>query len=386
MPWITEVIESRQRALELLSLGLSGSQVSAAMGVSRQTIQKWKKRYAEEGSVGLTDRSHAPLEHPNKVSREMERLVVKFRKRYGDGPRKLQKYLIEQYEGDEAVPAASSIGRILKRHGLVETRRVRRRKSLPAEDSGLTVATEPNDIWCIDFKGEFDVGGTLCYPLTVTDAFSRFAIATKAERGTKGEPVARALMRCFRRYGLPKVIRSDNGSPFVSYRAPRRLSRLSVQWLRLGIRPEPIDPGRPYQNGTHERYHKTLKAKTAKPPAVNFAAQQKRFDRFLTYYNHERPHESLAMRRPSELYTVSPRSCPKQIPDIEHKGAQLIRRVNNEGRVGLRGRAFILSTTLAGETVGITEIQDDIYEVTFGYLAVAHISFRETPPRILPLR
>jgi len=245
MPWATNVIESRRYAMELLSGGMSAGQVAVAVGVSRQTIQKWKKRKEHEGEDGLIDRSHAPLTHPFAVSQEMERLVLRFRRRYREGPRKLRVYLLEQHP-DKQIPAASTIGRILKRHDLTE-KRLKPSKQLNAPPTSLTEPAKPNDVWCIDFKGEFEVGGRRCYPLTVTDGFSRYAIVTKAQTGLSRIPVQACLWRAFGRYGLPKVIRTDNGLPFAAFKAPLRLSKLAVQWIRLGIRVERIDPGKPYQ-------------------------------------------------------------------------------------------------------------------------------------------
>lgn len=384
MPWRTDVVESRLYAMELLAEGLSAGQVAEAVGVSRQTIQKWKKRLASEGKRGLLDRSHAPLEHPYEVSRRMEKLVLKARRKYGEGPRKLRFYLGEDYP-DERIPAASTIGRILKAHGLTEhrpTQRIHR----PSQPSPLTEAKRPNDVWCIDFKGEFEVGGRLCYPFTVTDAFSRYVIATHAGFNTGGKRVYACLWRAFRRFGLPRVIRSDNGPPFVGRNAPRGLSRLSVRWVRLGIQPERIEPGKPQQNGRHERFHKSLKHATANPPATSLPAQQKRFDRYRVHFNDHRPHESLEMKRPAELYTPSERSRPDSVPPIEHPGVQRILCVSGDGRIHFRGNELHLSKALVYETVGITEIHDDLYEVTYGGLLLAHLSYRHPEPRVLTFR
>lgn len=367
--------------MELLDAGLSAGEVGAAVGVSRQTIQKWKKRRELEGEAGLADRSHAPVEHPYAVSREVERLVLRLRRRYREGPRKLRHYLLEQLPAGR-VPAASTIGRILDRHGLTEKRPSRRRYSR-APQPPLSEAKQPNDIWCIDFKGEFEVGHRLCYPFTMTDAFSRYALTTKAEPGTAGKPVQASLWRAFREHGLPRAIRCDNGPPFVGYNAPLGLSRLSATWVRLGIRIERIEPGKPQQNGTHERFHKTLKQRTASPPAKTFAAQQKRFDRYRKHYNEHRPHEALGMRRPADLYGPSDRPCPDCVPAIEHPNAQRVLKVSGDGRIHFRSSELHITKALIGETVGITEVRDDIYEVTYGPLSLAHLDFRSQEPRAL---
>lgn len=377
-------MEDRQFAMKLLAEGVSVAHAARTVGVSRQTIHKWKKRLAAEGPAGLQDRSHAPLEHPDAVTPEIERLVVKFRRRYREGPRKLRKYLLEAH-ADKRIPAASTIGRILAKRGMVELR-PRNRRHVRTLPSPLVEPREPNDVWCIDFKGEFDVGGRLCYPFTVTDGFSRFAITTRAQTGTASKPVAECLWRAFRRYGLPNTIRSDNGVPFVAVNAPRGLSRVSVLWIRLGIGIERIEPGKPYQNGRHERFHKSLKDRTARPPADTFAAQQKRFDRFRIHYNQHRPHEALEMQSPAAVYRPSPRPCPDHVPAIEHPGVQRIVNVSSEGRIHFRAGELHISKALIGESVGITEIQDDLYEVTYGPISLAHVSYRAPEPQVLTFR
>lgn len=384
MPWATNVVDSRRYAMELLEEGLSAGQVAQALGVSRQTVQKWKKRKAEEGDAGLEDRSHAPHEHPYAVNEQMVRLVIKMRRKYKEGPRKLRRYLLEEHP-DKRVPAASTIGRILKCHGMTE-KRTPRRPHTRVTPSPLVEPTGPNDVWCIDFKGEFNVGRRLCYPLTVTDAYSRYVIATNARTGTASKPVQAYLWRAFRRYGLPTVIRSDNGPPFAAYNAPCGLSQLSALWIRLGIHVERTEPGKPYQNGRHERFHKSLKHRTAAPPARTFGAQQKRFDRYRLHYNERRPHEALGMRSPAELYVPSSRPCPRTIPPIEHPQAQRIVSVFSDGRVSFRSAEFHVTKALRGQTVGLTEFEDDLYEVTYGPLCLAHVSFRGSEPRVLTFR
>lgn len=371
--------------MRLLAAGMSANEVGSAVGVSRQTIQKWKKRYSEEGDAGLIDRSHAPKEHPRGVSSEVERLVVKYRRKYKDGPRKLRMYLLEDHP-DKPIPAASTIGRILTRHGLTEPSPPRRRRQPSGIAPRLTLPSEPNDVWCIDFKGEFEVNRTLCYPLTVTDDFSRFALLVRGQTSVSGLLVEEHLWRAFRQYGLPSVIRSDNGPPFASYNAPRRLSRLATIWVRLGIEVERIDPGKPSQNGRHERFHKTLKHATARPPAKTFDAQQKRFDRFRRHYNERRPHEALGMRTPADIYVASHRSCPPRLPPIEHPTAQRVLKVSKDGRVEFRSTKFRISKALAGQTVGLTETNDDLWVVTYGPITVAHLSFQGKIPEAIAIR
>ena len=255
--------------MDLLKRGLGPVEVGRLCGVSRQTIHKWWTRYESDGEEGLEERSRAPHEHALAVSPEMRRRVIGLRRRYKEGPRKLRVYLLR--EGlEEKVPAASTIGRILRQEGLSEPRTKRRRAPGSSVYKELTEPNEPNDIWTVDFKGEFLVGGHKCYPLTVQDRFSRMLLAIRSHSGTYAKTTNAALVRAFRTYGLPWGIRVDNGTPFVSCTSPAGLTQVSVLWVRLGIELERTRPGKPCDNGRHERLHKSLKHHTAKLELTRF--------------------------------------------------------------------------------------------------------------------
>jgi transposase InsO family protein len=240
----------------------------------------------------------------------------------------------------------------------------------------LAPITRPNEVWTTDFKGEFRTGdGVYCYPLTLRDGFSRYVLRCDA-LVSKGTPdVRRRFERAFAEYGLPDRIRSDNGGPFA---APglTRLSRLSVWWVRLGIVPERIAPGHPEQNGSHEQFHRVLKAETARPPAPTLSAQQRRFQRFCQEYNAVRPHEALADERPAHCYRPSPRRLPTQLPSISYPGHYEVRRVSSCGTVSWRNRPLYLTEVLAGEDVGFEEVDDAIWLVTFATIRLARFDER----------
>lgn len=243
-------------------------------------------------------------------------------------------------------------------------------------DAGLTAARAPNDVWSTDFKGEFRVlSGELCYPLTAQDVQSRYVIGTTALSLTAGVPVQIAFTRHFEEYGLPLVIRSDNGVPFASPTAIGRLSKLSVWWIRLGIRPERIEVGQPQQNGTHERMHKTLKAETTRPPGSSLTDQQRRFDHFRHEFNSERPHESLDQETPASRYTASARVFPSRLPEMIYPAHFDVRTVSQAGAINFRSRRFQLSTALTNEEIGLEETDEDMWTVSFGPLILGTLHY-----------
>jgi transposase InsO family protein len=261
-----------------------------------------------------------------------------------------------------AWPAASTIGELLRREGLSEPRRQRRR-AMPRQQPFLDVQAA-NDVWCADFKGWFRTAdGARCDPLTITDAHSRFLLDCQIVPPT-GEGVEPRFMRAFREHGLPLAIRTDNGPPFASTGAGG-LSRLSVGWLKLGIKLERIDPGQPQQNGRHERMHRTLKAETSRPPAPNLRQQQRRFDRFRQDYNQERPHEALGQTPPAQQYHASPRPYPEHIPEPWYDADHAVRQVRSTGEVKWGGDYIFISETLVGEPVGIAETEQGDWLVRF---------------------
>jgi len=333
-------------------------------GISRKTGYKLMGRYAREGADGLKDRSRAPLHHPNEVDAALEERIVALRRaRPRWGPRKLLARLMT-VEPAVGWPAASTIGGILKQHGLVVPRR--RRGVTPADLSPFVACTGPNAAWCVDFKGWFRTGdGRRCDPLTISDAFSRYLLRCQAVRRPNECQVRPLFEATFREYGLPRAIRSDNGPPFAS-RAAGGLSRLSVWWIKLGIRAERITPGRPAENGRHERMHRTLKEEACMPPAAGRRAQQRRFDEFRRSYNDERPHEALDNATPGSRYEASPRPYPERLPELAYPDAWQIRRVRPSGEIKWRGATIYISQVLADEPIGIEPIDDGAWRLYFG--------------------
>ncbi len=325
----------------------------AAYGISRKTGYKWLGRYREGGEAGLAERSRAPRRHGRAMAPEVAAAIVALRREYPHwGPRKLRAVLMREDPG-VVWPAASTMGDLLRAEGLVPRRRVRRR--LPSPERPFRAAEGPNDVWCIDFKGWFRTGdGARCDPLTISDLWSRYLLAVVIVP-PRTDPVAAAVEAVFRRYGMPLALRSDNGTPFAST-AAGGLSRLSAQWAKAGIALERIEPGRPQQNGRHERMHRTLKAETAKPPAASVAAQQARFDRFRDAFNAVRPHEALGQVPPATLYRPSPRQW-REPEEPVYDPSHAVRRVRPNGCIKWGGAELFVSEALIGESVGIAEIE-----------------------------
>jgi transposase InsO family protein len=317
---------------------------------------------------GLAEGSRAPHRHPNATSVAVVEAVLRAKARRPQyGPAKLQPGPQAPPEIAKAWPAPSTIGGILKRHGLVSARR-RRRRVLPWTQP-FHHCTGPNSVWSTDFKGWFRTGnGRRCDPLTISDAFSRMLLCCEVVARPDYPHVRSAMERTFREYGLPEAIRSDNGSPFASVGAGG-LSPLAVWWVKLGILPERIEPGHPEQNGRHERLHLTLKEATAKPPAPTLAAQKARFAAFRAEYNQERPHQALGQVPPATLYVPSPRAYPGRIEDPRYPEWALVRRVRSNGEIKWKGELLFISEALVGEVVGITEL-DNAWLVSFGPIAL----------------
>jgi len=352
------------------------AEVCGAFGISEKTGYKWLARFAAEGKEGLADRDHTPHTVAHQLAPRVAEQILACRHAHRTwGPRKLRAYLDATRPGT-VWPAPSTIGALLHRHGLVRARRrpgggPRRWAPL---DQPLTRADAPNDVWTTDFKGEFRVGdGAYCYPLTVLDAHSRYLLDCRALASTAGGAVQRIFTRLFHTYGLPRVVRSDNGEPFASPLALSRLSTLAVWWIRLGIRPERIAPGAPQQNGAHERLHKTLKAETTRPAASSAARQQQRFNAFRTEYNTERPHEALGLQVPARCYHASPRAMPAQLPALEYPAHVEIRRVQTTGVIKWRGTPVCLTTVLAGQDVALEPSAVDEWQVSFGPLVLGRV-------------
>ena len=374
MPW-RETCAMTER-LRFVALFEEGSSTMAALcrefGISRKTGYQLLARYAAEGDVGLQDRSHAAHHHPHAVSEMVEEQIVALRARHPTwGARKLRARL----KMDDPVvrwPSASTIGEILHRHGLVVPRR--RRIRTPADPSPFADCTGPNDSWCIDYKGWFRTNdGRRCDPLTISDAHSRYLLRCQAVRRVDTRCARPLLEATFREYGLPLAIRSDNGPPFAS-RGVGGLSRLSVWWIKLGIKPERITPGQPSQNGRHERMHGTLKRDACQPPASTRREQQRRFDDFRRTYNEERPHEALGDVTPSMIYRPSPRPYPARPSELVYPDRWQIRMVHRHGEIRWRGNHIFVGEVLAGEPIALQETDNGSWLVHFGPVLLGSIN------------
>jgi transposase InsO family protein len=350
--------------------GETVAELSREFGISRKTGDKFKQRFKRLGEAGLLDLSRAPKVIPHRTPPEVIKLLVDEKKRFPSwGPKKLKNTLEERLQCE--LPAVSTIGDILERAGLVAKRG--RRRAVPPQPTRLREALAPNDVWCIDYKGQFRLGNrSLCYPLTLTDQRSRFILGCDAMAAISDEEARESCEEIFRRYGLPKAMRSDNGVPFASS-GLANLTRLSAFWLQLGIELERIRPAHPEENGQHERMHRTLKFETTRPPRTNLLQQQERFDEFVEEFNKERPHEALAMKRPAQVYRVSPRKLPPVLPELEYPQHDDTLAVDRAGYVCHRRRRAYLSAALAYLTVGVREEIDGRWLVTFAKLDLGHI-------------
>lgn len=361
-----------QRVLFVRSVRVDGLSISAAcrsFNISRPTGYELLKRFDEVGDAGLIERSRVPRTNPRCVSDWVIAQIVQYKGQHPTwGPKKLRVRLQILHPSLDW-PAVSTFGRILDSAGLVQ--KVNRRT--PPRLGELTQATGSNDVWCMDFKGQFSLsGGPLCYPLTVTDNDSRYLLRCHGLPDTTGANTWPILVGAFREYGLPDVIRSDNGSPFAATSATG-LSRIAVSLIKLGITPERIDPGSPQQNGRHERMHRTLKAEATMPPGSTMASQQAKFDAWRSEYNEERPHEALNMATPASAYTASPRKYPERMPDFEYTDAMTKRKVRMNGCIKWHNREIFISETLIDEVVGLSSIDENRHVVYAGFLPVAVI-------------
>jgi transposase InsO family protein len=372
MPWnVSGVVEKRRQFVaEHESGDMSMAELCRVYGISRETGYAVLRRYRSWGWEGLEEHSRAAERHPNQTPKETEEQVLALRRAHMRwGPRKL-KAVLERDEGERKWPAASTMGGMLAREGLVAAGKKRRRTEPYTQP--LQSAREPNRVWCADFKGWFRTGdGERVDPLTLTDACSRYLLRCQAVERTNTERTKAIFEAAFREYGMPQAIRTDNGAPFAS-RAIAGLSRLSVWWIKLGIRPERIAPGHPEQNGRHERMHRTLKQETASPPAPNRRAQQRALDQFRHDYNQVRPHEALGMKTPASCYQASPYGYPERVPEPDYDRVMEVRKVRERGDISWRGhRHVFLTEALFGERVGFLPVDDRYYTVFFAVLPIA---------------
>jgi transposase InsO family protein len=363
MPW--KEYEVSDQRMHFISSCLEKEDSMAALcrrfGVSRRVGYKWLERYREEGPAGLLNRSRAPHDHPNQVEAELESRILSKRVAHPTwGARKLLAALARDCE-EEAIdwPAPSTVGQILNRAGLARPRRRRRgSETAPPGPSVSAMAQGPNQLWCADFKGWFRTGdGSRCDPLTISDAHSRYLLRCQATH--VNHKSARGLFEAtFREFGLPDAIRTDNGEPFASV-GLLGLSRLSIWWIRLGIAHQRIDPGRPQQNGSHERMHGTLKRQTASPPARSLRSQQARFDAFCLEYNQQRPHEGLpGMATPASLYRPSVRAYPQRLPELMYTSGHELRYVDQSGKFRWAGQKIRLSKVLSEQVIALRALEE----------------------------
>ena len=366
--------------------------ICSEFGISEKTGYKHLQRFREGGEEALNERSHAPKNHRGRITPEVAERIVAIRQKYPQyGAETIRHRLIQTYPG-EGWPAASSIGELLKREGLI---RPQRRRHSPAERSELDGqrssrirATEPNLVWTADFKGEFRLkkgAGEYCYPLTVLDLHTHFLLGCTALESTAVASAREVFEAHFREYGLPQIIRSDNGVPFAQANALGRLGALAFWWVRLGIRPEHIRPATPSENGAHERFHRTLKESATKPSSESMKTQQKRFDEFRSEYNTKRPHRSLPDRMPpSRLYAPSARAYPNRLPEIFYPDEADVRRVDAGGTVKWKNNPIFISTNIAGQYVGITPAEGSSFTISYGSLALGEIDLeaKRFTPRV----
>ena len=376
MPWKeSSVMDERLRFIARLLEGEAMTDLCVEFGISRKTGYKIYDRYKQSGSEALTDRSKRPWRYANQLPPQLEAQIVglKHDKPHW-GARKIRELLVRRLASGIKVPARSTIHAVLDRNGLVK--RMGRRRNR-AHGTTLSAGANPNDLWCADFKGEFTLGNKrYCYPLTVTDHASRYLLMCEALESTREDTAFEAFEQLFREKGLPLAIRSDNGVPFASPNALFNLSKLAVWWLRLGISIERIKPGHPQQNGRHERMHRTLKQETTRPPGMNALQQQARFDGFLHEFNEERPHEAIAMKCPAELYQPSPRAYTG-LGELDYPFHDRTITVTSCGRICMLRKKINLSIVLAGQTLGIKEVDEGIWLVSFMHYDLGYIDLEQ---------
>lgn len=380
MPWsqTSPMDQKTQFIADYLRHSLSVEELCELYGISRKTGYKWVNRYLTHGPAGLEDQSRRPRSSPNETPAHIVAALLEARRRHPAWGGKKILTLVGKKHRHWSLPHRSTVCDIFKRHGLVPKQRKRRRIGHPGKPT--TVVTAPNQLWGADFKGEFKTGdGRYCYPLTITDGYSRFLLACQGLHTTAVNVAKPVFTRVFKEFGLPQRIRTDNGVPFATTTLAR-LSRLSAWWVRLGVLPEFIEPGKPQQNGRHERMHRTLKAEATRPPAATLRAQQRKFNVFREEFNHERPHEALDQHTPASQYQPSTRPMPDRLPALEYPDRFEVRYVSANGGIRWRSDWVNVSIVCAGEYVGPEEIDDGIWNVYFGSLRLGRL--HERPMKI----
>lgn len=352
--------------LKFIARYLEGEKIAPLcrdFGVSRVTGHNLIKRYKMMGQCALVEQKRTPHHYANKLPIAVEALILNLKREYKTwGAPKIREKIIRKYP-DVKTPAISTIHAVLDRHGLVKHRKGRKRYK--NKGTVLSHVKHPNELWCADYKGEFMMGNRqYCYPLTITDYSSRYLISCDALSSTKEDFAFEVFTKAFKEYGLPKTVRTDNGCPFASAQSFYKLTKLSVWWMRLGIQVERIQPGCPQHNGRHERMHLTLKQETTRPPRENLIAQQEEFDKFTRIYNTERPHQGIKNKYPTEVYRRSPREL-KSLEPLYYPFHDQTITVSQCGRICTRGFKVNLSRAFAGQQVGIKEMEDNIWVVSF---------------------
>lgn len=364
MPWKeTSVMDERTKFIGRILEGEKLAPLCREFGISRVTGHNIWNRYQQDGNKGLYNRSRAPHKHPNQTPFEVEKLIVRLKNEKPSwGAPKIREIVQKKYSSIK-IPSTSTVHCILERHDLVKKRRPKTK--FKATASYLSNPTEPNDLWCTDFKGQFRMQNKeYCYPLTLSDFASRYLFTCESLSSVEASPCFAIFEEAFKEYGLPSAIRSDNGVPFASGNSLWNLTKLSVWWVRLGIRLERIQPGNPQQNGRHERMHRTLKLEATKPPRSNLLQQQETFDQFKKSFNYERPHQALEMKTPSEIYKKSPRVY-SGLTDITYPGYDKTLLVSNCGRICFRDLKVHVSRAFANQPVGLKYIEGSIWQVDF---------------------
>lgn len=375
MPWNqTDVMTEKERFVMLAQTGrFTITDLCVDFGISRKTGHKYLQRYEASGRVGLNDRSRRPKGCPFTTGAAVEALILKERRKHPTwGAKKIHDLLLKIY-GLEDRPHINTVGNVLNRHGLTKKRK-RKAGVHRVLAENLTQPTRPNEVWSFDFKGWFMLGnGVRCEPLTICDRSSHYIIGCKAQPNQQFKLTLRSCKKLMRHYGLPEIIRVDNGTPFASV-ALGGLSQLSVWWIEQGVQVEFTRPGSPQDNGSHERMHRDMKAEVCGPASPNINAQQKRFDRWRHEYNHDRPHESLDMLRPAEIYRPSQRRLGEQ-DKIRYPAGYQIKPVSQSGHISHRGANFYLSEVYAGCRVGLFENLAGITELHYANLHLGNLEF-----------
>jgi putative transposase len=378
MPW-QEVKPMDQKLLFIadhLRKVTSFSELCSCYGISRKTGYKWVARYQALGFDGLVDQSRRPQGHPRQTPYTLCKEILELRTSRRDplGAKKIRVLLQQRYP-DQEIPSETTIYNVLSKAGLISA--PKRRKRIAPGQQPFSAVHHPNDVWSADFKGQFKTrDGTWCYPLTIMDHQSRYLLACQNLAGTYFQQTQEAFKALFREHGLPWRIRTDNGVPFAS-RSPGGLSRLSKWWVRLGITPERIEPGKPQQNGRHERMHRTLKQAAVIPSAQTPDLQQQAFDVFRDQYNHDRPHESLDQQTPASAYHSSARSMPEILPELDYPAHYRISLVNHNGIIYYQGHRVYIAGLLKGEKVGVEETADGVWDVYFGPVKLGYFEKRQ---------